>query len=144
MKAIIQRVNSASILINTKTIAKIGKGYVIFLGIGDQDTEEKVINLSKEILRLQLFSDKNNKLTKTILETSGEILVVPQITLYANVKKGRIDFSRAEKPRRAKELFDLFLNELKKSKLKIKQGIFGAHMIVNIQNDGPVTVLKEV
>lgn len=145
MKALIQRVAYGMVSVESKKIGEIGKGYVVLLGVKKGDTEERARELADRVLRLQLFSERNGPMERTIMEERGDILVVPEITLYIRTKgDGRPDFSEAEKPERAKELFEMFVEELKKSGLNMQTGMFGEHMLVEIYNDGPVTILEEI
>lgn len=145
MRAVIQRAAYGRVSTKSEKIAEIGKGYVVFVGIKRGDTEEQARQLAHKIVQLRLFSESEGGfMRKTIDEERGDILVVPEITLYASSKGGRLDFSDAEKPELAKKLFEVFTDELRKSNLKIESGIFGEHMLVEIYNDGPVTILEEV
>jgi len=144
MKALIQRVAYGMVSVGSKKLGEIGKGYVILVGVKHGDTEEQARQLASKVLQLRLFSEWEGPMEKTILEEKGDILVVPEITLYVRTRGGRLDFSEAEKPGGAKKLFELFVEELRKSELKVKAGIFGAHMLVEIYNDGPVAVLEEL
>lgn len=144
MKALIQRVAYGMVSVGSKKLGEIGKGCVVFVGIKRGDTEEQARQLAQKVLQLRLFSEWEGPMEKTILEEKGEFLVVPEITLCARTKGGRMDFSEAEEQEKAKKLFELFIDELKKSGLKVEAGIFGEHMLVEIYNDGPVTVLEEV
>lgn len=143
MKALIQRAAYGLVSVGSKKIGEIGKGCVVFIGIGRGDTEEQARRLAQKVLQLQIFSEWEGPMTKTIIEEKGELLVVPEITLYARTKGGRMDFSEAEEQGKAKELFEVFVDELQKSGLKVMVGIFSEHMLVEIYNDGPVAVLEE-
>lgn len=143
MRALIQRVAYGMVSVASRKIGEIGKGYVVFLGIQKGDTEDGARRLARKILMLKLFSE-DRRMKKTIIEEGGALLIVPEITLYARTEKGRLDFTDAEQPERAKKLFELFGKELEKSGLQIESGIFGAHMLVEIYNDGPVTIMEEI
>lgn len=143
MKALIQRVAYGMVSIGSKKLGEIGKGCVVFVGVKRGDTEEQARQLAHKVLRLRLFSEWEGPMEKTILEERGQLLVVPEITLCASTKGGRMDFSEAEEQEKAKELFEVFVDELRKSGLKVETGVFGEHMLVEIYNDGPVTLLEE-
>lgn len=142
MKAVLQRVKSAKVVVEGKGIANIDKGLLLLLGIGEKDTLEGVDKLIDKIINLRIFEDKNGKMNLSLKEIKGEILVVPQFTLYANTEKGRRpSFEKAKNPKDAKSLFEEFLKKLEKEGIKPASGIFGAHMIVSLENDGPVTII---
>ncbi len=144
MRAVIQRVKESWVKVDGKVVGKIGEGLNILLGVGKGDTEEDIKKLSQKILNLRIFEDEKGKFQYSVLDIKGEILVISQFTLYANVKKGRRpSFEEAEKPERAKELYEKFVEELKKSGLKVETGIFGAMMEVYILNWGPVTIVMD-
>ena len=142
MKAIIQRVLSASLKVDGKLISKIGRGYVIFLGVGKGDTEADADYFIKKIPPLRIFEDENGKINKSIKEVSGEILLVSQFTLYADASHGnRPSFIEAESPEKAKELYLYVAEGLKKTGIEVKLGVFGADMKIEQVNDGPFTLL---
>jgi D-aminoacyl-tRNA deacylase len=142
MIALVQRVKSATITIDNKLYSSINYGYLIFLGIFQKDTEKDIAKLSDKILNLRIMADENGKMNKSILEIKGEILVVSQFTLCANLKGGRRpDFFPAKKPDEAEQHYELFIQELKKSGLIIRSGQFAAYMEINLINDGPVTFI---
>ena len=142
MKAVIQRVLSASLKVDGELISKIGRGYVIFLGVGKGDTESDADYYIKKIPPLRIFEDENGKINKSIKEVSGEILLVSQFTLYADASHGnRPSFIEAESPERAKELYTYVAEGLRKSGIEVKLGVFGADMKIEQVNDGPFTLL---
>ncbi len=144
MKAVIQRVLNAELKVDSKLISKIEKGYVIFLGIKKGDTEENAEYLIKKIPSLRIFEDENGKINKSIIDVSGEILLVSQFTLYANSSHGnRPDFLEAEIPDKANGLYLYVKNGLEKAGLNVKTGVFGADMKINQTNDGPFTIIME-
>lgn len=145
MKALIQRVSHGKVTIENKTVGEIGKGYVILFGVKEGDTEKEVLFLAEKIITLRIMSDENGKMNKSILDISGEILVVSQFTLYADTSGGRRpSFLSAAKPDIAQNLYLQFVDELKKrGAANVRTGQFGAYMTVDIQNDGPVTILLE-
>ncbi len=141
MRAIIQRVSKASVLIEGKTENSIGKGLMILLGITDEDTKEDINWLVRKITQLRIFSDARSKMNLDIQDIGGSILLVSQFTLYASVKKGnRPSFIRAAHPDIAQPLYNKFVESLRRNKIEVKTGIFGADMKVTLTNDGPVTI----
>ena len=142
MKAVIQRVTEAELKVDGELISEIGKGYVIFLGIGKGDTEEQADYLIKKIPPLRIFEDENGKINKSIKDVNGEILLVSQFTLYANASHGnRPDFLQAETPDKASELYLYVAEGLKNAGVTVKTGVFGADMKIKQVNDGPFTIL---
>ncbi len=146
MRVVLQRVSQASVTVEGKMISQINQGYLILLGIGQQDTEEKVKWLADKIVKLRIMADNKNKMNRSILDNQGAILVVSQFTLYANTNEGRRpSFTQAAEPTKAKKLYELFIQELKKlGVVKVESGQFGAYMKVTLVNDGPVTLMFEV
>ncbi len=143
MIALIQRVSSSSVIVDSKVVSKIDRGYNILLGIMQDDTIDDIQKLVAKILKLRLFSDECGKMNLSIKEVDGEILVVSQFTLAANAKKGnRPSFSAAMNPKDAKELYRAFIDNLS-NYITVKEGIFGASMSVEIVNDGPVTIILD-
>jgi D-tyrosyl-tRNA(Tyr) deacylase len=142
MKTVIQRVKSAKVTVEGKEIADIDKGLLLLLGIGKKDSSEEIDKLIDKIINLRIFEDKNGKMNLSLKDIKGEILVVPQFTLHANTEKGRRpSFEKARNPKDAKSLFEEFLKKLEKEGIKSESGVFGAHMIVSLENDGPVTII---
>jgi len=144
MKTIIQRVKSASVSVKGQEVAKIKQGLLLLLGIGINDTSEDVEKLVDKVINLRIFEDKASKMNLSLKDIKGEILVVPQFTLYANTDRGRRpSFEKAKNPKEAKVLFGEFLKRLEQEGLKPQNGIFGEHMLVSLENDGPVTIIIE-
>jgi D-tyrosyl-tRNA(Tyr) deacylase len=144
MKAIIQRVKEARLYVENIYKGSIGKGIVVFIGIGKGDKEEKIEYLIRKILLLRIFEDENGKMNYSISDIKGEIMVVSQFTLYGDCRKGnRPDFTMAEDGKLAEEIYNKFLRKLKESNLKIVEGEFGKKMLVEIHNDGPCTLILE-
>ena len=144
MKAVIQRVNFASVSYNN-IIEEISKGIVIFVGIKNDDTEKDIEYLVRKIVNLRIF-ENNNKMDKSVLDIDGDVLIVSEFTLYGDCSKGnRPDFTSAAKPESAEVLYKKFVDEFKKylPEGKIKTGKFREHMLVEIHNDGPVTIILE-
>lgn len=143
MKLVIQRVTKAEVSVNNQTIGKIEKGYLIFLGVGKEDTEETLEEYAEKVTTIRIMSDENNKMNKSIIESGGEILVVSQFTLLANTTEGRRpSFTSAANPEKARKLYKLFIKELKNRGVEnVQEGEFGAYMEVSLINDGPVTII---
>jgi D-tyrosyl-tRNA(Tyr) deacylase len=141
MKALIQRVKRASVSVDGNTVGSIGKGYVVFLGIGKSDTEKHIPPLVNKILDLRLFPQGEKEGVFSIREKNGEILIVSQFTLYGDVKKGRRpSFDEAMPGREANFLYQAFVAAMKESGLRVETGIFGAMMDVELVNWGPYTI----
>ncbi len=144
MIALIQRVCSASVSINNNVYSSISNGYLILIGIIQEDTRNNVEKLVGKILNLRIMADNQGKMNRSIIEVKGEILVVSQFTLCANLKGGRRpDFFPAKKPEEAKILYEQFIDNLNKSGLIVKTGEFAAYMKVSLVNDGPVTIIVD-
>ena len=146
MKAVIQRCLKAQVSVEEKVVGSIDKGFVVFLGIGKDDTDADLNYLVRKISGLRIFEDENAKMNKSILDINGEMLVISNFTLYANTSHGfRPDFINSMMPQRAKEYVDKFIENCKNTNCfkKINTGIFGADMKVSVENDGPVTIIIE-
>ncbi len=141
MRALLQRVSRASVTVDEQIVGHIGKGLLIFLGIGHKDTEATVKTLVDKIVQLRIFSDEQGKMNRSLLDIGGEVLVVSQFTLYADVHKGRRpSFTDAAPPSLAEPLVERFKDALASYDLIVTGGIFGAHMYVELVNSGPVTI----
>ena len=145
MKIIVQRVLSASVAVDQKTVSEIKKVYLLLVGIGAGDSTEDVQRLVSMVMKIRIFPDAEGKMQHSIAEVGGEILVVSQFTLLANFAKGnRPSFHDAAKPEEAKPLFEAFVEGLRaQCGSKILTGVFGADMQVSLCNDGPVTMILE-
>ncbi|MGM9934963.1 D-aminoacyl-tRNA deacylase [uncultured Clostridium sp.] len=144
MRAVIQRVTSSSVVVDGKVIGNINKGFNVLLGICKDDTVEDLKYIKDKIINLRVFQDENDKMNLSILDVKGEILAISQFTLYGDCRKGRRpNFMEAMGGDEAKELYNKFIEMLKESELKIETGEFGADMKVEINNDGPVTILLD-
>ena len=142
MISLIQRVTKAEVSIKEKIFSSISKGYVILLGIFEDDSDSDVNKLVDKITGLRIMSDKGDKMNLSIMDVKGEILVVSQFTLCADVSGGRRpSFIKAKKPDEAEKLYKSFVERLSEKKLKISTGKFGEFMNVKIHNDGPVTII---
>lgn len=144
MRALLQRVSKASVTVDDKVISRIGKGLVVLLGIGQGDGEEQVTFLAEKIANLRIFEDEQGKTNLSVLDVKGEAIVVSQFTLYADARKGRRpSFTDAALPDVAEPLVNRFVELLRGHGVPTQTGQFGAHMLVEIQNDGPVTIWLE-
>lgn len=144
MRALLQRVSQANVKVNGRIIGQIERGFVILLGITHSDTAIQADWLANKIAGLRLFEDAAGKMNLGLTEVDGSVLVVSQFTLYGDVRKGkRPSFIAAARPEKAEPLVDHFCKQLRQAGLTVATGQFGAMMQVNIQNDGPVTLMLE-
>lgn len=142
MKAVIQRVNSASCTVESKITGQIAKGLVVLLGVGLEDKEDDAKKLAEKISNLRIFPEGEKEFDKSILDIGGGVLAISQFTLYANTKGSRRpDFINAAKGDIAKPLYENFVTELKAKGIKVEEGVFGAMMDINLSNSGPVTII---
>ena len=145
MRALIQRVTSASVKVDEKIVGKIGEGFLIFLGVYEEDTEEKIEKLTKKIVNLRIFNDENDKMNLSIKEVKGEILLISQFTLCADTRKGnRPSFVSEKNPKEANVIYEKTIESIRNEGIIVEKGIFGADMKVELLNDGPVTILLDV
>ncbi len=144
MKGLIQRVKRASVTIDGKVYSKINQGILILLGVEKGDNEQNADKLADKLCKLRIFEDEDGKMNKSILDVNGEILIVSQFTLAGDCKKGtRPSFDKAELPQRANELYEYFVDLIKRKNIPVGTGVFGAMMDVELVNDGPVTFMLE-
>ena len=141
MRAVVTRVKSASVEIDGKVSGQIGRGYLILLGVGPNDTEETAMKLADKICNLRIFEDENGKMNRNLEQAEGSILVVSQFTLYADTSSRRPGFTGAAKPDTAIPLYEKFMARCRERGFTVEHGEFGADMQVFSQNDGPVTIL---
>lgn len=142
MRAVVQRVKEAEVVIDGNLYSKIDDGLLVLLGVQEGDNDKDMEFLLKKIPNLRIFEDKTGKMNLSVKDISGEILVVSQFTLLGNVKRGlRPDFTRAEKPERAEKLYLEFIRRLKGEGFKVKTGKFAALMDIKLVNSGPVTII---
>ncbi len=142
MKTVIQRVNRASVTVEGEIKGSIGKGFLILFGAEPEDTDEDCSKLAEKISKLRIFEDENGKTNLSIKDVGGDILSVSQFTLLADCSHGnRPSFIGAAKPDEANRLYEKFNEELRARGIKVETGVFGAHMIVELENDGPFTIV---
>ncbi len=141
MKAVVTRVRSASVTIDGNVNGKIDKGFLILLGVGPEDSEQDAVLLADKVCGCRVFEDENGKMNRNLAAVGGELLVVSQFTLYADLKSRRPGFTGAAKPALAVPLYERFMAECKKLGFHVEHGEFGADMQVESCNDGPVTLL---
>lgn len=144
MKIVVQRVKNAQVEVEGRMVGKIGKGFLVLLGVNQSDTKEQADYLVKKLCKLRVFTDENDKMNLALKDVNGELLIVSQFTLYADCTQGnRPSFIEAAKPEQANELYEYFCSECEKNQIHVEKGIFGADMKVNLLNDGPVTIILE-
>lgn len=144
MRAVLTRVRSASVTVDGAVTGKIGRGFLILLGVGPEDTEAACDKLCKKLLSLRIFTDENGKMNLGLEQVDGGVLVVSQFTLYGSCKKGRRpDFLGAAEPEKAKRLYERFLTQCEALGYPPQHGVFGADMAVESVNDGPVTLIVD-
>lgn len=144
MRAVVQRVSSSSVKVDGKIIGEIGLGVNVLIGISKEDTIKDLEYIKDKIINLRIFQDENDKMNYSLLDIKGDILAISQFTLYGDCRKGRRpNFMNAKGGEEAKILYNKFIDMLKDTGLKVETGEFGAHMEVDIQNDGPVTMLLD-
>ena len=144
MKLLVQRVTNASVEVENRDVGKIEKGLLDLVGITHTDTKENADYLAKKVCNLRIFRDEQDKMNLSVKDIEGKLLVISQFTLYANCEKGnRPAFVDAAKPDIANELYEYFCEKCKEQGLEVQKGIFGAHMKVELLNDGPVTIMIE-
>ncbi|MBM3117961.1 MAG: D-tyrosyl-tRNA(Tyr) deacylase [Chloroflexi bacterium] len=141
MKALVQRVTRASVSVSGEVVGKIGRGLVVLVGIARGDAERDAVYLADKIVNLRIFADEASKFNLSALETRGEILIISQFTLLADTRKGRRpSFEEAAPPEQAEALVSFFVDRVRAAGLKVETGRFQQHMLVEICNDGPVTI----
>jgi D-tyrosyl-tRNA(Tyr) deacylase len=144
VKALLQRVTSASVTIEGEVVGKIGRGLVVFIGVAEGDEPNDADYLVQKLVNLRIFADKEEKFNLSALDIKAELLLVSQFTLLADTRKGRRpSFTEAAPPQLAEELFEYFVKEAKGSGLRVQTGRFQQYMQVEIHNDGPVTILLD-
>ena len=142
MKFVIQRVQHASVTVDNEVIGKIGKGFMVLIGVSEEDNTEIADKMIKKLIGMRIFEDENGKTNLSLADVNGELLLVSQFTLYANCRKGnRPSFIEAGAPDEANKLYEYIISEASKQVPVVEHGIFGADMKVSLENDGPFTVI---
>lgn len=144
MKFVIQRVTEANVKVDGKIIGEISKGFMVLIGVGQDDTKAIADKMVKKLVGLRIFEDENGKTNLSLADVDGQLLLISQFTLYANCKKGyRPSFIEAGAPDMASDMYEYIISECKKSIPVVERGIFGADMKVSLVNDGPFTILLD-
>jgi D-tyrosyl-tRNA(Tyr) deacylase len=144
MRAVVQRVTKASVSVDNEVVGKISNGIVVLLGVGKDDTEEDAKYLAEKIVNLRIFDDEDGKMNLSLLDVKGQALIISQFTLYGDCRRGRRpSYSDSAPPDLAKALYEKFIELVKNYDVHVETGIFAAHMLVEIHNDGPVTLLLD-
>ena len=142
MRAVIQRVRRARVSVDARAVGEIGSGAVVLLGIGKGDSNEAAQYLAEKTANIRIFEDAEGKMNRSLLEAGGAALVVSQFTLYGDLRRGRRPgFERAAPPAEANRIYEEYIAHLKAFGVPVETGIFQAHMVVELENDGPVTIL---
>ena len=144
MRAVVQRVSRAQVSVDGEVLGRIGKGFLILLGVSGEDTEELADRMADKICRLRIFEDENGKTNRSLADVGGALLVISQFTLYADCKKGnRPSFIKAGKPGMADALYERFMERCRTHVAQVEKGRFGADMKVELLNDGPFTLMLD-
>lgn len=141
----VQRVIEARVMVNSRPVSSIGKGLLVLLGVGHDDDESDVAWMAKKIANLRIFDDDEGKMNRSVMDVGGDVLVVSQFTLYGDARKGnRPSFTDAAPPEHGEALYSMLVDRLREQyALKVRTGEFGARMVVELKNDGPVTILLD-
>lgn len=141
MRFLVQRVNRAEVAVDGKCVGKIGKGFLVFIGVSNEDTKEIADKMIRKLLGLRIFDDENDKINLDLQTVGGELLLISQFTLYADCRKGnRPSFVNAGKPEFAEEMYRYIIERCRREVAVVEEGCFGADMKVSLENDGPFTV----
>ncbi len=144
MRAVLTRVKNASVTVDGSVIGQIGQGFLILLGVTHEDTEAQAVKLADKLMGLRIFEDENGKMNRSLEDVGGQVLVVSQFTLYGNCKKGRRpEFLAAARPEIAIPLYEKFITLCRDKGFSVETGEFGAEMLVESVNDGPVTLIVD-
>lgn len=144
MRAVIQRVKKARVLVKGKEISSIGQGLLVFVAAGKDDSESAIDYVERKVSELRIFEDEKGNFNLSLSDVGGEVLLVPQFTLYGDCRRGRRpDFHEAAPSKKAKRILEKLVQRLKERGFQVKTGVFGAHMAVELENDGPVTILLD-
>jgi D-tyrosyl-tRNA(Tyr) deacylase len=144
MRIVLQRVSRASVAVDGKVVAEIGVGFLLLVGAGANDREGEIERLADKIVNLRVFADDEDRMNRSLAEVSGEILVVSQFTLFGDVRKGRRpSWTKAAPPEIARDRIEAFCRALQDRGAPVRRGVFGAHMHLELENDGPVTLVLD-
>ena len=144
MRFVVQRVKEASVTVDGAVVGKIGKGYLVLIGIKDDDTEATADRMLQKMISLRIFEDENGKTNKSLADVNGEVLLVSQFTLYADCRRGnRPGFTYAGEPKMAEEMYEYIIRKVKEQIPVVQKGIFGADMKLSLTNEGPFTILLD-
>ena len=144
MRALLQRVSHASVSVDGRVVGQVGRGFVVLLGVTHSDGQDEMAWLANKVAGLRVFEDANGKMNASLADVDGALLVVSQFTLYGDARKGRRpSFTAAARPEQAEPLVEAFIEQLRARGFTVATGVFGAHMDVEIHNDGPVTLMLE-
>lgn len=145
MRIVLQRVHHATVSVTGKRVATIGRGITLLIGISQEDRADLFPGIARKLVELRIFEDEDGKMNLSLRDIEGEILAVPQFTLYGDIRKGRRpSFTAAAPPEQAAPLFDAFIKALEAERIPVQTGIFGAKMAVELLNDGPVTFILDL
>jgi len=144
LRAVVQRVGRASVSVDRKVVGQIESGLLVFVGVGQGDAQQDADYMATKILGMRIFQDDTGKMNLDVTQIGGSVLIVSQFTLFGDVRKGkRPDFTMAALPEDAKGLIEQIIQRINKADIPVQTGIFGAHMVVDIENDGPVTIMLD-
>jgi len=144
LRAVVQRVGRASVSVDGKIVGQIESGLLVFVGVGQGDTQQDADYIATKILGMRIFQDDAGKMNLDVTQIGGSVLIVSQFTLFGDVRKGkRPDFTMAALPEDAKSLIEQIIQRINKADIPVQTGIFGAHMVVDIENNGPVTIMLD-
>jgi len=144
LRAVVQRVGRASVSVDGKIVGQIESGLLVFVGVGQGDTQQDADYIATKILGMRIFQDDAGKMNLDVTQVGGSVLIVSQFTLFGDVRKGkRPDFTMAALPEDAKSLIEQIIQRINKADIPVQTGIFGAHMVVDIENNGPVTIMLD-
>ncbi|NLI39634.1 MAG: D-tyrosyl-tRNA(Tyr) deacylase [Caldisericales bacterium] len=144
MRAVVQRVGRASVSVDGKIAGEIGPGLLVFVGVGRGDTQQDADYVATKILGMRIFQDDEGKMNLDVAQAGGSVLVVSQFTLFGDIRKGkRPDFAMAALPDEARNLIEQIVQRINRANIVVQTGVFGSHMIVDIENDGPVTIMLD-
>ena len=143
MRAVLTRVNHASVTISGEVHGKIGKGFLILLGVHEDDTEKEALKIADKICGLRIFEDENGKMNVNPKDAGAQLLIISQFTLFADCRSRRPGFSKAARPDKAIPLYELVIEKCREAGFTVETGVFAAEMMVDSQNDGPITIILD-